>query len=349
MKRKSVFLTYTYAFGLAILLPAVAAMFLPAAAWAATSFSNSLTGFTGNSTQPATQTAVGAAGFNFFSTTGLDDPNFTMDPTVVFDANGATFGTLWGGDGGRNYVRTNDTDYATVSFTAQVTIVTSSLQTMDVFLGLGTGEIRDPSTGCCYGWPDWGTLNSSLMVLPEITDSGEPLLTTLVTQNDLPVFANNAAAGLGDGTHRLQLVYDATAKTAVFSIDTNYAGGAYAADLTAPALDASLLYAADGWPTEASSIYFGGDDSAIFKDFSVAVSSTPSQDGDFDGDGDVDGRDFLRWQRGGSPSPLSAGDLSLWQNNYGAGGLVAVSAVPEPSSVILLMVSAICCGRGKRK
>ncbi|MBA3483720.1 MAG: hypothetical protein H0T51_18075, partial [Pirellulales bacterium] len=36
---------------------------------AATSFSNSLTGFTGNSTQPATQAAVAAAGFNFTSTT----------------------------------------------------------------------------------------------------------------------------------------------------------------------------------------------------------------------------------------------------------------------------------------
>src|SRR5262245_39274161 len=39
--------------------------------------------------------------------------------------------------------------------------------------------------------------------------------------------------------------------------------------------------------------------------------------GDFDGDGDVDGRDFLVWQRGGSPNPLSAGDLAQWQANYG--------------------------------
>ena len=38
--------------------------------------------------------------------------------------------------------------------------------------------------------------------------------------------------------------------------------------------------------------------------------------GDFDHDGDVDGRDFLVWQRGGSPSPMSGGDLTIWRQNY---------------------------------
>jgi len=44
---------------------------------------------------------------------------------------------------------------------------------------------------------------------------------------------------------------------------------------------------------------------------------------DFDNDGDIDGRDFLFWQRGGSPTPLSSGDLALWQEEYGSGLLVA--------------------------
>ena len=39
-----------------------------------------------------------------------------------------------------------------------------------------------------------------------------------------------------------------------------------------------------------------------------------------DGDGDVDGRDFLVWQRSGSPAPLSAGDLADWQDSYGTSG-----------------------------
>jgi hypothetical protein len=67
-------------------------------------------------------------------------------------------------------------------------------------------------------------------------------------------------------------------------------------------------------------------------------------EGDFDNDGDVDGRDFLRWQRGGSPSPLSAADLADWQANYGGGSLAAVAAVPEPGGLALVMfvIGAIC-------
>jgi len=60
--------------------------------------------------------------------------------------------------------------------------------------------------------------------------------------------------------------------------------------------------------------------------------------GDFDNDGDVDGRDFLIWQRGGSPDPLSAGDLADWQANYGTGGLAAVAAVPEPQTLAMCVV-----------
>jgi hypothetical protein len=62
-----------------------------------------------------------------------------------------------------------------------------------------------------------------------------------------------------------------------------------------------------------------------------------SAPGDFDGDDDVDGRDFLLWQRGLSTNgPLSPGDLADWQANYGTGGLAAVTAVPEPASLMLL-------------
>jgi hypothetical protein len=54
--------------------------------------------------------------------------------------------------------------------------------------------------------------------------------------------------------------------------------------------------------------------------------------GDFDGDGDVDGRDFMIWQRGGSPAPLSSNDLTDWQGNYGA---VAPLVVEEVSSLVV--------------
>jgi hypothetical protein len=39
--------------------------------------------------------------------------------------------------------------------------------------------------------------------------------------------------------------------------------------------------------------------------------------GDYDSDNDVDGNDFLRWQRGVSTDPLSPLDLQVWETNYG--------------------------------
>lgn len=64
------------------------------------------------------------------------------------------------------------------------------------------------------------------------------------------------------------------------------------------------------------------------------------REGDFDEDGDVDGRDFLVWQRGGSPNPLSSGDLAEWQANYGTSGLSSLSAVvPEPTAVVICLMA----------
>ncbi len=70
--------------------------------------------------------------------------------------------------------------------------------------------------------------------------------------------------------------------------------------------------------------------------------------GDFDNDGDVDGRDFLIWQRGGSPGgPLSAADLADWQSGYGTPLAANASAVPEPNSIafFILGCAALLAGR----
>jgi hypothetical protein len=89
--------------------------------------------------------------------------------------------------------------------------------------------------------------------------------------------------------------------------------------------------------------------------FTAQISSGPTSTRDFDADGDVDGRDFLVWQRGGSPTPLSAGDLADWQGSYGVGSLKAVStaaeaaspvSVPEPGILPLFLVLATPLWRG---
>jgi hypothetical protein len=70
--------------------------------------------------------------------------------------------------------------------------------------------------------------------------------------------------------------------------------------------------------------------------------------GDYDNDGDVDGKDFLGWQR--NPS---LGTLAQWQDNYGSGSSLSATsaAVPEPGCLLLflfaqvLALSVRCCAR----
>jgi hypothetical protein len=93
---------------------------------------------------------------------------------------------------------------------------------------------------------------------------------------------------------------------------------------------------------------------------------------DYDDDGDVDGRDFLVWQRafgstvangtgadGNGDGTVNAGDLSLWESQFAAGATAAESPfgtpVPEPGSLLMaslglaLLVSWIVVKRGFRR
>jgi hypothetical protein len=82
----------------------------------------------------------------------------------------------------------------------------------------------------------------------------------------------------------------------------------------------------------------------------LEVVSAPMLPGDFDSDGDVDGVDFLRWQR----TDGTAAGLTDWQTDYGAPSSAAAAAtsVPEPSSLLLLLTSCLFaaysgrCGNG---
>jgi hypothetical protein len=70
------------------------------------------------------------------------------------------------------------------------------------------------------------------------------------------------------------------------------------------------------------------------------LSVTLVRPGDFDGNLVVDGADFLKWQRGQSPDPLSASDLAAWETNYGMVATLSATstAVPEPATWIGLML-----------
>lgn len=65
--------------------------------------------------------------------------------------------------------------------------------------------------------------------------------------------------------------------------------------------------------------------------------------GDFNQDNIVNGADFLIWQRGGSPTPLSATDLAAWQSGY-PGPLTALASIPEPGTGLLMLMAGVVLG-----
>ncbi len=62
---------------------------------------------------------------------------------------------------------------------------------------------------------------------------------------------------------------------------------------------------------------------------------------DYDVDGDVDGGDFLVWQRGGSTHGLVASDLDAWKSQFGAPAVAASLPVPEPAGLVIAMSAVV--------
>jgi hypothetical protein len=86
----------------------------------------------------------------------------------------------------------------------------------------------------------------------------------------------------------------------------------------------------------ASSEGWSIDTSGLANVLQVKYTASAGLDGDFDGDGDVDGADLLVWQR-----DTSVGLLSDWQTNFGDTTPPAVAAVPEPFSIGLLSLGLL--------
>ena len=84
------------------------------------------------------------------------------------------------------------------------------------------------------------------------------------------------------------------------------------------------------------------------------VGAAPA-DADFDSDGDVDGADFLTWQRGlgltgqtnnvngdaDGNGAVNGADLNVWRSNFGPAAAPVAAAVPEPQGMYLLLAAAV--------
>jgi len=83
---------------------------------------------------------------------------------------------------------------------------------------------------------------------------------------------------------------------------------------------------------------------------------------DFDQDSDIDGADFLTWQRNfgtgttfgqgdaNSNGSIDGEDLLVWQQQFGTSPIPGAVAVPEPSTVALLVFAFVAiCGIGRSR
>ncbi len=257
-------------------------------------------------------------------------PSFSFPTSLAFDGNGDL------------YVANNGAN--------QINKITPN-GTLSIFASLPGGS---DSGGLAFD--DSGNLyvaRGDADQIYKITPEGTPTLFATLSANSIPLglafdgIGNLYETGLDNKVRKIT----ASGEVSLFATLPNYTspeavglafdsnGNLYAAGLSGevskitPDGTVSLFATA----TNQSLLYI-----AVTDDLGHPLALPPnSLAADFDNDGDVDGRDFLVWQRGGSPGPLSSGDLALWRGQYGNPPLVATSkAVPEPAGTCLLAIGA---------
>jgi len=119
------------------------------------------------------------------------------------------------------------------------------------------------------------------------------------------------------------------------------------------------------WAVTVRDVNVGYDDIGTYwDDFEVTfrtgeLLTAVVNEGDFSGDGVVDGADFLMWQRdfgstgiseadGDESGLVDGGDLVVWKDRYGAFANSPMQTVPEPSAIYLLCAIAVRARREQR-
>jgi extracellular elastinolytic metalloproteinase len=133
------------------------------------------------------------------------------------------------------------------------------------------------------------------------------------------------------------------ARDALFTADQMLTGGENLVEMW-------RVFARRGWGYSAEIVGNGAVEA-----FDLPPNLPGYQAGDFDVDGDVDGNDYLEWQRNfGSRTSfwadanlngiVDAADYVIWRKHFGEGGSAVASntAVPEPTTTFLLAIAGAC-------
>lgn len=120
------------------------------------------------------------------------------------------------------------------------------------------------------------------------------------------------------------------------SVDTGYVNLGSAFNNEHTSLSMSHLGMFGSYSSSATDVY-RYDNLAIDVDTGLAP-------GDYNGDGEVDAADYVRWRDGLSTpfTPLDPQDYQTWKQNFGASsGTAAATAVSEPSTLLLFFAAFV--------
>ncbi len=214
----------------------------------------------------------------------------------------------------------------------------------------GIHDARVINKGSTWGSADiwWmlSTFNGTGVRMRLKTDDGgaNAGTSTLISPNDLlELDVWQHVAGTYDG-NMMRLWLWKPGDTVHTEIASMAKTGTVAVD---PSVSVSIGNIAPGLPGGLSRIFHGAiddvrvyDEGLIQTDLSALLDLGNSTSADFDGDGDIDGADFLKWQRGETPGLGSADELVSWEQQYGGTvpPVTAAAAVPEPSTTAMLLM-----------
>lgn len=204
-------------------------------------------------------------------------------------------------------------------------------------------------------------------VTPMVITGAGPTAPSVQLQDTAEVTANTGAGAtlMGDGI-ALELNLSAYASSGILKLIDNQTAEAVTGFFeNGTSLDlyeegASIL--GTGYAGTVNISYIGGDGNDVVLNLVGSVVNNA----DFNGDGSVNGADFLAWQRGfgvnsgatlgqgdaNGDGAVNAADLTIWKGQFGVPAEVATAAVPEPHSIALASAAfgllAVAHRRGAR-
>ena len=189
-----------------------------------------------------------------------------------------------------------------------------------------------------------------------ITGAG-PLSSNRIQLQDLAEAAANSGAGatlMGDGI-ALELDLSAITASATLTLIDNQTAdaitGFFENGSSLDLYEEGAVVLDTGFNGTVNISYVGGTGNDVV----LNLIANEANSADFDGDGDVDGSDFLTWQRGlsvsGGADPsqgdanndgvVDGGDLQLWKDQF-AQPTAPMASVPEPAAPGFAHLSVVC-------